>query len=86
MDVCPVCQADFVKGSGMVCPECQAHVDLGRKVIQAGYLVRLEGEGTGDFTGLGFCWQLEADWQHVSRLVETARAKTPRKSAAWTAP
>lgn len=66
MDVCPVCQADFVKGSGQTCPACKDHVQTGQQILQAEYLVRLEGEALkidslGDFTALGIYWRLERD-------------------------
>ena len=76
MDVCPVCQADFVKGSGETCKTCRHHVKIGSQVVRAHYLVRFEGENLeGEFAQLGFEWQLADDWTEVAPLVE----KTPAK-------
>ena len=75
MDVCPVCQADFVKGSGQTCSACAGHVDVGRKIVRARYLVRFEGEDLGgEFAELGFAWELAEDREEVVRMVETTRA------------
>ncbi|MCY4390049.1 MAG: hypothetical protein OXC18_23370 [Desulfurellaceae bacterium] len=66
MSVCPVCQSDFVKGSGGTCPACKHHVEIGHRVVQARYLVRFEGAGVdGEFSQLGFAWKLAADWEEV---------------------
>ncbi len=70
MDVCRVCQADFVKGSGQTCPACACHVERGRQIVQAQYLVRFEGNlADGEFADLGFAWQLAGSWDTVDRLV-----------------
>ena len=74
MDVCPVCQADFVKGSGETCKTCRHHVKTGSQIVRAQYLVRFEGGNLeGEFAQLGFAWKLADDWKEVIRLVE----KTP---------
>ncbi len=66
MDVCSVCQADFGKNSGETCPECRAHVEMGRQAVSAKYLIRLEGERLkGAFSPLGFAWELADNWQEV---------------------
>ena len=82
MDVCPVCQADFVKGSGETCRTCKHHVDTGSQIVQAKYLVRFEGEKLdGEFAQLDFAWKLADDWKEVVRLVEktpTARVHVER--------
>ena len=71
MDVCSVCQADFVKGSGETCETCKHHVDTGSQIVRAKYLVRFEGENLeGEFAQLGFAWKLADDWKEVVQLVE----------------
>lgn len=71
MDVCPVCQADFVKGSGETCKTCRSHVDTGSQIVRAKYLVRFEGENLeGEFAQLGFAWKLADDWKEAVRLIE----------------
>lgn len=79
MDVCPVCQADFVKGSGDTCPACKRHVETGRRIVQAQYLVRLEGgdldPASDDFAALGAAYKLAANWTEVVQQVENTRAE-----------
>lgn len=76
MDVCPVCQADFVKGSGETCKTCRSHVDTGSQIVRAKYLVRFEGKNLeGEFARLGFAWKLADGWKEVSQLVEGTPAK-----------
>ena len=71
MDVCPVCQADFVKGSGKTCMTCKQHVETGSQIVRAKYLVRFEGENLdGEFAKLGFAWQLADDRKEAVRLIE----------------
>ncbi len=71
MDVCPVCQADFVKGSGETCKTCKHHVETGSQIVRAKYLVRFEGENLdGEFAKLGFAWKLADDWKEAVRLIE----------------
>ena len=71
MDVCPVCQADFVKGSGETCKTCKHHVDTGSQIVRAKYLVRFEGENLeGEFAQLGCAWKLADDWKEAVRLIE----------------
>ena len=43
-DSCPVCQADFKKNAEGICPRCSSHVDLGKQIVSAEWLVRLEGQ------------------------------------------
>lgn len=74
MDVCPVCQADFVKGSGPPCPACKDHVKTGRQIVGARHLVRFEGKNLdGEFAELGFAWKLTDNWEDVVRLIEKTR-------------
>lgn len=76
MDVCPVCQADFVKGAGEICTTCTNHVETGSQIVGAQYLVRFEGEHLGgEFAPLDFAWELADDWKEVSRLVEETLAE-----------
>ncbi len=71
MDVCRVCQADFVKGSGETCETCKHHVETGSQIVRAKYLARFEGENLdGEFAQLGFAWELATDWKEVVQLVE----------------
>lgn len=75
MDVCPVCQADFVKDSRPTCRACAGHVETGRRIVRAQYLVRFEGDDAGgEFADLGFAWKLADDWTEVSRLVASTQA------------
>ncbi len=63
-DSCPVCQADFQKNAGGICPMCEAHVETGRQIVSAQWLVRLEGQKPNgekwldDFAELGTYWAL----------------------------
>ena len=79
MDVCRVCQADFDKASGATCPACERHVETGRQIVQAQYLVRLEGGDLGQesegFAALGLAYKLAENWTEVVRLVENTRAE-----------
>ena len=76
MDVCPVCQADFVKDSGKTCTTCKQHVETGSQIVRAQYLVRFEGENLdGEFAKLGFAWQLADDWKEAVRRIEETPAE-----------
>ena len=79
MDVCRVCQADFVKGSGKTCPACERHVETGRRIVQAQYLVRLErgdlAPASDEFAALGAAYKLAANWTEVVQHVENTRAE-----------
>lgn len=63
-DSCPVCQADFKKNAGGICPMCEAQVETGKQIVSAQWLVRLEGQkpkGEGwidDFAEFGTYWML----------------------------
>ena len=73
MDVCPVCQSDFAKGTK--CRACESHVELGRQVVASGWLVRIQGhdvDGPGVFDGfsdLGVFWSLLRDADEVYNLL-----------------
>lgn len=75
MDVCSLCQADFVKGSGDFCPDCISHVELGRQIVSAQWLIRIEGTHVKahnlfrDFEYLGICWALREDVDAVYALL-----------------
>ena len=43
-DSCPVCQADYQKNNEGICPMCAEHVETGRQIVSAQWLVRLEGQ------------------------------------------
>ena len=79
MDVCPVCQADFAKGTGKTCRACERHVETGRRIVRAQYLVRIEGGDLGqesdDFADLGMAYKLAANWTEVVQQVENTRAE-----------
>ena len=76
MDVCRVCQADFVKGAGQTCRDCARHVETGRKIVRARYLVRLEGDDLpGEFSNLGFAWELAQNRDEVRRLLADTPAR-----------
>ena len=70
MDVCRMCQADFRKGSEKTCPACREHVEKGRRLVEAEYLVRFEGrQADGEFADLDFAWKLADNWDEVAGLV-----------------
>ena len=85
MDVCPVCQADFDKDSGKTCTTCERHVELGRQIVRAKYLMRFEGKNLkGEFAQLGFAWKLADSKKKVVELVEkipTERVHVERLNA-----
>ena len=65
-DSCPVCQADFQKNTDRICPICLSHVDLGKQIVSAQWLVRLEGqapegEWLKDFAEFDTYWALSED-------------------------
>ena len=63
-DSCPVCQADFQANDERICPMCEAHVEIGRQIVSAQWLVQLEGrapkgeEWIDYFAEFGTYWAL----------------------------
>ena len=63
---CPVCQADFQKGTESICPACLSHVKLGQQIVSSNWLVRLEGQASEDqwirdFAEFDTYWALSED-------------------------
>jgi len=89
MDVCPICQSDFVKSRGTFCPVCESHVNMGKWVVEAGWLIQIMGQDvTGerviaDFGPLGIFWALPRDESEVSNLLSSLDPEAAEQVAVY---